>query len=195
MQKLKTGHYSHKQFRIERDQDSDDPYGWFVLPTDNYKGVITPDATQPFRTLREAVEGIDQAIVADADQAQAPCDHCGEIIEAKAHRTNSVVFHKVKGHWTVCKGVIDALQAPPTCYKSAQPVAYCSCEYCTRKRERYIDTYIVPCAKCGVIFDCHGGYTKCPPCTEASARELAKRENIRHAQNRWIERQSKIKRQ
>ena len=127
------------------------------------------------------------------------CDRCGETIEAQAQRTNSgvceVVFHKVKGHWTVCKGVIDALQAPPTCYKSAQPVAYCSCEYCTRKRERYIDTYIVPCAKCGVIFDCHGGDTKCPPCTEASARELAKRENIRHAQALWIERQSKIKRQ
>ena len=62
--------YRHRQFRIERDPDcsltpSRDYNGWFVLPTDDYMGVMIPDSTEPFRTLRGAVDSIDRAIAAD----------------------------------------------------------------------------------------------------------------------------------
>ena len=70
MHKTHDGCYRHRQFRIERDPDcsltpSRDYNGWFVLPTDDYMGVMIPDSTEPFRTLAAAVDSIDRAIAAD----------------------------------------------------------------------------------------------------------------------------------
>ena len=68
--------YRHRQFRIERDPDCSltpgrDYHAWFVLPTDDYMGVMIPDSTEPFPTLAAAVDSIDRAIAADLR-----CPHC-----------------------------------------------------------------------------------------------------------------------
>ena len=72
MYKTHDGCYRHRQFDIERDTSGHFANnGWYVLPTDDYEGVIIPDWSTPFRTLRDAIEDINRAIAADLR-----CPHC-----------------------------------------------------------------------------------------------------------------------